>query len=80
MIPQRNPEAFGNAAVTLLALDCQQPFCSWVQESLRTDGGRYDCLGFQEVFAYGSREEPTSEGLKSFSWSSTQAASQQGSP
>lgn len=40
-----------------------------------------DYMGFQEIFPCGSREEgPTSEGLKSFSWSSVEAASQQGSP
>lgn len=42
--------------------------------------GAIDYLGFQEVFPCGSREEPTSEGLKSFSRSSRRAASQQGSP
>lgn len=79
-IPRRNPEAFGYAAMPSVDLDCQQPLCSWVQESLRIDGVMINYLGFQEVFPCGSRGEPISEGLKSFSWPSVQAASQQGSP
>lgn len=40
---------------------------------------KIDYMGFQEVLPCGSGEEdPTSKGLKSFSWSSVEAASQQG--